>query len=319
MSKTIHLHAIIPEQYQGLRLDQALSKLFPEHSRERLKTWLLSGAITMDGQQCKPKQRVKGGEEIIIQAQTSPQESWEAQDIPLDMVYEDEHILVINKPSGLVAHPAAGHHQGTLANALLHYCPQMAHMPRAGLIHRLDKDTSGLLVMAKTLEAHTALVKQLQERDIERHYLAIIFGKPTGGGTVETQMGRHPLQRKRMAVVQEGKLAVTHYRIKETFRGHTLLNVKLDTGRTHQIRVHMAHIKHPIVGDPVYFGRQKLPKGIGDELKNFLKEFKRQALHAYELKLSHPITHEWMEWQRDPPQDIQRLLTLLREDAKDNS
>jgi len=302
----------IPEKMAGLRIDQALAQLFPQYSRSRLKEWLESGNITVNGEKLKPKNKIKGKEIIKLEAKLNEIIDHEPEDIQLTIVYEDDELIIINKPVGMVVHPAAGNHQGTLLNALLHHAPVLAQLPRAGIIHRLDKDTSGLLVIAKTLEAYTDLVKQLQNREISREYLAIISGALISGGTIDKPIGRDPRHRTKMAVNENGKPAITHYRILERFKDFTLVTVKLETGRTHQIRVHMAYIHHPIVGDQTYAGRLKFPKGASDVLCDQLKTFKRQALHAYKLGFEHPTQKTWMEWEAKIPNDIEQLITLLK-------
>jgi 23S rRNA pseudouridine1911/1915/1917 synthase len=306
----------IPPEMAGMRLDQALAELFPEYSRSRLQTWIKESRARVDGASRTPKHKVVGGERIDLQAAAEPVADAAGQDIPLDIVYEDEALLIVNKPAGLVAHPAAGHRDGTLQNALLHHAPALAGIPRAGLVHRIDKDTSGLLAAAKTLQAHKSLADQLRERAIEREYLALVQGYLTAGGTVDAPIGRHPTERKRFAVREGGKESVTHYRIAARLPGHTLLTVKLETGRTHQIRVHMAHIRHPLAGDPLYGGRPRPPAGGGEELAAVLRSFRRQALHAARLGLKHPDSGEWMEWQAAVPEDLRRLLDALESAAQ---
>jgi 23S rRNA pseudouridine1911/1915/1917 synthase len=295
-----------------MRLDQALAELFPDFSRSRLQLWIKSGAARVDGRALPPKHKVWGGEQVVLQAEVEETIAIESQAIPLAIVHEDDSVLIIDKPAGLVVHPAAGHRDGTLQNALLHHAPALAGIPRCGIVHRLDKDTSGLLMAAKTLPAHKSLVAQLQARSVHREYLALVQGAMTGGGTVDEPIGRHATDRKRFAVRFEGKLAVTHYRIEERFPNHTLLRVKLETGRTHQIRVHLAHIHYPLVGDPVYGGRLRMPAGAGEELAAVLRNFRRQALHAAVLGLVHPATGEYCEWQSDLPADFAELLEALR-------
>jgi len=307
--------AEIPPSLAGSRLDQALSELFPDFSRSRLQYWIKNGSARVDGAVLPPKHRILGGEQVVLHADVEETTTVESQDIPLTVVYEDEAILIIDKPAGLVVHPAAGHRDGTLQNALLHHAPMLAGIPRCGIVHRLDKDTSGLLMAAKTLPAHKSLVEQLQARTVHREYLALVQGTMTAGGTVDEPIGRHQTDRKRFAVRDEGKLAVTHYRIAERFPHHTLLRVKLETGRTHQIRVHMVHIRHPLVGDPVYGGRLRIPAGASEELIRVIRDFKRQALHAEKLGIIHPVTHEYMEWQSPLPADFSDLLAALRERA----
>jgi len=310
------LEAQVPEALAGRRLDQVLAELFPDFSRSRLQQWVKSGCVEVDGQRLRPRDKLHGGERIVLTAQLVQETAFEPEPIPLDIVYEDEALLVINKPAGLVVHPAAGNWQGTLLNALLHHVPALAQVPRAGIVHRLDKDTTGLLVVAKTLEAQTSLVEQLQARSFTREYDAVVNGVLTGGGTVNAPIARHPVDRKRMAVVRSGKPAVTHYRVAERFRAHTHIKVQLETGRTHQIRVHMAHQRYPLVGDPVYGGRLRIPPASGEALMQMLRGFPRQALHASRLGLVHPQSGEYMEWQAPLPGDMQALLAVLREDLK---
>ncbi len=312
----INLVAIVPFSLAGHRLDQTLAILFPDYSRARLQMWIKAGMVKVNGQSMLSKVRIAGGESIVINAVLTNQENWTAQAIPLDIVYEDEALLVINKPIGLVVHPAAGNPDNTLVNALLNHQPTLAQIPRAGIVHRLDKNTSGLLVVAKTLNAHTHLVKQLQAHTVKREYQAIVNGTLIAGGTIDTCIGRHPLQRQKMAVLAFGKPAVTHYRIAERFPAHTRIKVHLETGRTHQIRVHMASINHPIVGDFTYGGRLHLPKQASEPLKQALREFKHQALHAQCLGLIHPLTNNYQEWHSAIPADMQRLIEILQEDAK---
>jgi len=305
----------IPEEYAGQRLDQALARLFPEYSRSRLKSWLLGGAIHVDGESPRPRDPVHGGETVTLHAEPEISVVADPEPIALAVVHEDDSLMVINKPAGLVVHPGAGNSRGTLMNGLLHHAPELQELPRAGIIHRLDKDTTGLLLIAKTLQAHTALVRLLADRDIARHYLAGCNGVLTGGGTINAAVGRHRVDRKRMCVREDGKPAVTHYTVKERFAAHTFVNVKLDTGRTHQIRVHFAHRRHALVGDPVYGGRLALPKGAGDPLIEALRHFKRQALHASKLEFVHPDSGAEMSFTVPVPDDLAVLLDVLREDA----
>lgn len=306
----------IPKHLDNKRLDQALAELFPEYSRTRLQAWIQAGQITVDGKIFRPRDKVHTGQHVKINPIIEPMVTWQAQQIKLDIIYEDKDIIVINKPAGLVVHPAAGRSHNTMLNALLYHVPKLANLPRAGIIHRLDKDTSGLLVVAKNSKAHTTLVAELQKRNITREYEAIVNGIMTSGGTVNAPIGRHPKDRKRMAVVtpSKGKPAITHYRVIKRFRAHTHIKVILETGRTHQIRVHMAYIHYPIVGDQVYGGKQKLPKGTTEELKQYLHNFKRQALHAKRLGLIHPTTGKQIDWLAPPPEDMQQLLKLLKKD-----
>ncbi|MFT6914125.1 MAG: 23S rRNA pseudouridine1911/1915/1917 synthase [Motiliproteus sp.] len=316
MTQTIHLQAIVPDPMGGLRLDQVVAQLFPEHSRSRLQTWIKNGELLVDGKQLRAREKVIGGEQILVQAAVQQEERWQPEAIELDIVYEDDHILILNKPTGLVVHPGAGHHDGTLLNALLHHCPCVSGVPRAGIVHRLDKETTGLMVVAKTLEAQTDLVAQLQERAMGREYEAVAIGVMTGGGCVDEPMARHSKQRQKMAVSPTGKEAVTHYRLIKKFRAHTHIRLKLETGRTHQIRVHMAHIGYPIIGDPQYGGRLRLPKGVTLELRETLSGFRRQALHAKRLELYHPVTEELMSWEVPLPADMLALLDELYLDFK---
>lgn len=302
----------IPDELAGLRLDQALARMFPEYSRSRLKEWLLAGAISVAGGPQKPRDAVSGGEMVTMQPQAEVSVRAEAEPIPLEIVHEDDDLLVVNKVAGLVVHPGAGNPAGTLMNGLLHHVPSLEEIPRAGIIHRLDKDTSGLLLVAKTLQAHTALVRLLAERDISRHYLAVCNGVLTGGGTIREPIARHPIDRKRMSVQKDGKPAITHFTVKERFAAFTYVDVKLETGRTHQIRVHFAHRRHALTGDQVYGGRLALPKGASDELIQVLRHFKRQALHAARLAFVHPGSGATMDIDAGPPKDFLMLLDAMR-------
>ena len=314
--EAIQLTAVVGGKHSGQRLDQVSAAVFSDYSRSRLQQWIREGRVLVDGQLRRPRDKVYAGEHLLLRASFEPQVPCAPEPIPLDLVYEDDHLLVVNKPAGLVVHPAAGNPDGTLQNALLHHDPNLVDLPRAGIVHRLDKDTTGLMVVAKTAAAHKTLVEALQARDINREYRALVVGKPTAGGRVEAPIGRHPTKRTRMAVVSTGKHAVTHYRIAERFRIHTLLEVNLETGRTHQIRVHMAHIHYPLVGDPVYGGRLKLPTAADEHTRQMLQSFRRQALHAYRLGLRHPASGEPMQWQADMPGDMQALLECLRQDMR---
>ncbi|MFN3703145.1 23S rRNA pseudouridine(1911/1915/1917) synthase RluD [Thermomonas sp.] len=307
--------ALVPDTCAGRRLDAVLAELFPEYSRSRLSAWIKSGDVAVDGAPARPRDPVRGGETIVLNAVEDVQTHAVAEDIPLDVLYEDEHVFVLDKPAGLVVHPGAGNPAGTLVNALLHRDPGLDKLPRAGIVHRLDKDTSGVMVVARTLPAHTALVAQLSAREVHRQYLAIVVGALVSGGTASAAIDRHPRDRLRMAVREDGKDAVTHYRLRERFRAHTALECRLETGRTHQIRVHMAHLKHPIVGDPLYGGSLKLPKGASEALIAALRGFRRQALHAEVLAFAHPITGEPVRCEAPVPDDMQQLMRLLREDA----
>jgi len=302
----------VPFEFAGQRFDQALAKMFPEYSRSRLKEWLLKGWITIDGEQLRPRDTVNGGELVMLEPESQAETAALPESMDLHIVYEDDDLLVLNKPAGLVVHPGAGNRAGTLMNGLLHHVPALAEIPRAGIVHRLDKDTSGLMLVAKTLPAHTALVRALAEREISRTYLAICNGVLTGGGTVDAPIGRHPVDRLKMSVQHNGKPAVTHFRVLERFIAHTYVEVELETGRTHQIRVHFAHRRNPLVGDPVYGGRLGMPRGADELLQQTLRGFKRQALHATRLCLAHPITGEALDFKAPPPADFQSLLAALR-------
>ena len=304
------LHFIVPDEHAGLRLDQVLAKLLPDYSRSRLQEWIAQQQVKVDGAFATTKQKVWGGEKLEVLPQVHPAEQpYLAEDIALDIVYEDDALLVINKPVGLVVHPGSGNWEGTLLNALLHHAPQLAEVPRAGIVHRLDKDTSGLLVVAKTLTVQTNLVRQLQAHSVQREYLALVWGELKRAGRVDALIGRHPAQRVKMAVVERGKPAVTHFQIEEKFPSCTLLRCRLETGRTHQIRVHLAHIGHPLVGDRVYL---KGPQKCVPQLRELLNGFTRQALHATRLALKHPVTGEEMEWHAPLPQDLEQLLQQIR-------
>ena len=307
--------AIVPESAAGRRLDAVLAELFPEYSRSRLSAWIKSGDVTIDGASPRGRDSVRGGETVTLTAVQETQTHAVAEDIPLDILYQDEHVFVLDKPAGLVVHPGAGNPAGTLVNALLHIDPALELLPRAGIVHRLDKDTSGVMVVARTLPAHTSLVAQLSAREVHRQYLAIVVGALVSGGTVNAGIDRHPRDRLRMAVREDGKEAVTHFRLRERFRNHTALECRLETGRTHQIRVHMNYLKQPIVGDPLYGGSFKLPKGASDDFIVALRGFKRQALHAEVLEFVHPVTGEPVRCSAPVPEDMQRLMKLLREDA----
>jgi 23S rRNA pseudouridine1911/1915/1917 synthase len=300
----------------GLRLDQALARALPQYSRARLQSWIEAGAVKVDGQQARPRDKVQGGEHVRIEARLQPETRVAAEDLPVDVVYKDRGIFIINKPAGLVVHPGAGNANHTLQNALLALDPKLALVPRAGLVHRLDKDTSGLMVIARTPEAHAALVEAISARDVERAYLAICVGVMTGGGTVDEPIGRHRTLRVKMAVRADGREAVTHYRVLKRFRGHTFVRAQLETGRTHQIRVHLDHIGFPLVGDPVYGTRRRIPKAAGAALIAALESFKRQALHATRLALEHPLTGKPLEWEAPVPPDMAALLETLEVDAK---
>lgn len=317
MTQKIQHTLTVPDELGGMRLDQALVKLLPDYSRTQIQDWIKKGQVQVNQIEAKSKLIVLGNENITIDAETKTQPVFQAEDIKLNIVFEDDSILVINKPAGMVVHPAAGNPNSTLLNALLHHSPILHDLPRAGIIHRLDKNTTGLLVIAKTDSALKKLTAQLKARTISRIYQAIISDVIVSGGTIDAPINRHPIQRKKMAVIESGKEAVTHYRVVERYRAHTRVKVQLETGRTHQIRVHFTHIHHPLLGDPVYGGRLHLPKGATPALVNELRSFKRQALHASELGLIHPVTKKQMTWHAPLPDDMQQLITILKRDAEE--
>ena len=319
MSQPIQLSGTFEPHHEGKRLDQVLAEMFTDYSRTRIKEWILDGKVQLDGKVCAlPKEKVMDGQTVEIVTELAEDTRWQAQDIPLNIVYEDEHLLVIDKPAGLVVHPGAGTPDGTVLNVLLHRYPEIAEVPRAGIVHRLDKETTGLMVVAKTIPAQIRLVYALQKRRITREYEAIVVGHMTAGGTVDEPISRHSTQRTMMAVNPMGKPAITHYRVAERFRAHTRLRCRLETGRTHQIRVHMAHINHALVGDPVYGGRLRPIRNASIELSDFFLSFRRQALHATMLRLVHPITGEEMEWHSPLPEDMVQLIEVLRLDSAEH-
>jgi 23S rRNA pseudouridine1911/1915/1917 synthase len=313
-TSTVQLSLQIPDAEAGQRLDQALARLLPDYSRSRLKTWIEAGEVLVDGSIRRPRDKVNGGEMVTVAGTVTEASTAEAQAIPLVMAYEDKHVFIVDKPAGLVVHPGAGNPDQTLQNALLSRDPELGRLPRAGIVHRLDKDTSGLLIVARSLKAHTALVRMLEAREIHREYEAICRGVMTAGGTIDAPIDRHPTDRVRMAIRDGGRDAVTHYRVIRRFRAHTHVRVQLETGRTHQIRVHLAHVNYPIVGDRVYGGRLALPKGATEELRTALREFPRQALHAAKLQLAHPVTGKPLEAQAPLPGDMLGLLAVLAAD-----
>ncbi len=306
----------IPHELAGTRLDAALAKLLPTYSRSQIQEAIASGSVLINSQMEKGKHKLKGGETVNVSITLKAQPIYAAQNIPLDIVYEDDAVILINKPVGLVVHPGAGNGDRTLLNALLHHAPALKDLPRAGILHRLDKDTSGLLIIAKTYAALKHLSAQLKHRTLVREYQAIVYGTMISGGTIDAPIDRHHLQRKRMSVSETGKTAVTHYRIAEKYRAHTRLTVRLETGRTHQIRVHMTHIRHPLIGDATYGGRVQLSKGISAELIQLIRSFKRQALHAFALGFTHPTSEEAMRFELPLPDDMAQLILALREDTK---
>lgn len=312
-TQSIALRHIFDEKVYGKRLDAALSQQFSDYSRSRIQEWIQNGFVKVNGEVITSnKHKMAGFEDIEINAEIEVAGEWKPEAIDLDIVYEDDSLLVINKPAGLVVHPGAGNQDGTMVNALLYHCPDLANLPRAGIIHRIDKETTGLLVVAKTIAAHTSLVEQLQNRAFTREYDAVVNRVMVSGGTIDKPIGRHPTKRTSMAVVADGKRAITHYRVVEKFLDHTHLKLRLETGRTHQIRVHMAYLKFPLIGDPLYSGRYRVPTRITPELRNTVDNFKRQALHASLLGLKHPETGEYIEWRAPMPQDMAQLLDDLR-------
>ncbi len=314
MPEQIEQDAEVTPAQHGKRLDQVAAELFPDFSRSRLQGWVTSGALTLNGVTVRPRDKVEPGAQLCLRAELEDEVRWSGEDIALTIIFEDEDIIVLDKPAGLVVHPAAGHAGGTLVNALLNHCSNLVSLPRGGIVHRLDKDTSGLMVVAKSLRAHTSLVSQLRARTVKREYAAVCIGAMTGGGTVAAPMGRHPRARKKMAVVASGgKAAITHYRLKQRFANHTYITVRLETGRTHQIRVHMAHLHHPLIGDPQYGGRPRLPRCAAPELIAALRGFARQALHARALGLTHPGSGEHCQWRVELPADLTGLLACLSE------
>jgi len=309
-------HLQVPIELAGMRFDQVLAELLPEFSRSRLAAWIKSGDALLDQRPGKPKDPVRGGEFIDIRLVHTAVETARPESIALDVLYEDAHVLVLNKAAGIVVHPGAGNPDGTLVNALLHRDPTLAALPRAGIIHRLDKDTSGALIVARSLEGHHALVEQLAAREIHRQYEAVVYGLMVAGGTVAAALDRHPVDRLKRAVIADGKEAVTHYRVRQRFRAHTQVQCNLETGRTHQIRVHMAHIRHPLLGDPLYGGGLKLPRGASPDLIAALRGFKRQALHAEQIAFAHPTTGETLQIDAPRPPDMQALLDVLGRDLE---
>lgn len=306
----------VPVELAGQRLDQSLAQMFPQYSRSRLKSWILQGFVTVDDREMRPRDAVAGGESILLLPQAEVAVISEPEPMELDIAYEDEDLLVVNKPAGLVVHPGAGNTRGTLLNGLLHRLPELENLPRAGIVHRLDKDTSGLMLVARNLEAHTSLVRQLADRKIHRHYLAVCTGVLTGGGRIDAPIGRHPTNRVKMSVHSKGRPAITHYRVLQRFAAHTYISVQLETGRTHQIRVHFAHRRNALVGDPVYGGRLAMPAGASAELQDLLRRFRRQALHATRLVFSHPRSAADVDCKVAPPEDFTALIGALKKDAE---
>ena len=310
----IKINLQVPDEYHGQRIDAVLAQLVPDYSRSQISNWIKTGAVLVNHKTCKPKDKAQAGDEIaicVVFSVTDPNSSIQAENIPLNIVYEDQELIVINKPAGLVVHPGAGNPKHTLVNALIHHVPDLAQLPRAGIIHRLDKATTGLLIIAKTLAAHTALIRQMQAREIQRNYLTLVQGTIIAGGTINTAFARHPRNRLKMAVAREGRQAITHYRVNKRFPDFTLLDVRLMTGRTHQIRVHLQHIHHPVVGDPLYSGRMKFPTNASESLRYLLQNFKRQALHAASLQFIHPKSAKELTFTAPMPDDFQELINAL--------
>ena len=309
--RKIQLEIVIPEKFKGKRLDLALSKLFPEHSRSRIQSWIKAGEVEVNNSKYKQRNVVNSGDIIKINTTLKSIDKHQAEHISLDVIHEDKAIIILNKPAGLVVHPGAGNQKHTLVNALLHFDEKLDVLPRAGIIHRLDKDTTGIMIIARTIESYTYLVNELQERNIKRNYKAIICGQLVAGGVIENKIGRHPVHRTKMAVTDKGKLATTHYRIIKKFQHYTYLDIQLGTGRTHQIRVHMNNEKHPIIGDPLYGKNTFIKKGINASLREFIKNFKRQALHAYNLEFTHPVSKKIISLNAELPDDMNNLIKIL--------
>tara|TARA_B100000809_G_C15031484_1_gene492142 strand:- start:176 stop:1120 length:945 start_codon:yes stop_codon:yes gene_type:complete len=309
--RKIQLKIVIPEKFKGKRLDLALSKLFPEHSRSRIQSWIKAGEVEVNNSKYKQRNVVNSGDIIKINTTLKSIDKHQAEHISLDVIHEDKAIIILNKPAGLVVHPGAGNQKHTLVNALLHFDEKLDVLPRAGIIHRLDKDTTGIMIIARTIESYTYLVNELQKRNIKRNYKAIICGQLVAGGVIENKIGRHPVHRTKMAVTDKGKLATTHYRIIKKFQHYTYLDIQLGTGRTHQIRVHMNNEKHPIIGDPLYGKNTFLKKGINASLREFIKNFKRQALHAYNLEFTHPVSKKIISLNAELPDDMNNLIKIL--------
>ena len=311
--KLIQQQLKVEAEYSGSRLDQAVHGLMPDYSRSKIQEWIQQGFINLNRQTCKPKQRVYDGDLIDLDIPYVAKLVDKAENIEFEILHHDDEVFVINKPANLVVHPAAGHDSGTLVNGLLNIDPALEQMPRAGIVHRLDKDTTGVMVVARTLKAHASLVDQLQRRTVKREYIAITQGVVTAGRTIETGIARHPQNRKKMSVQKHGKTAITNFQVARKFAHHSLINVQLETGRTHQIRVHMAHINYPLLGDPVYGGRPRLPAKITPELASQLRDFRRQALHARRLSFMSPGSHQLCSFEAAIPQDFQTVLDALSE------
>ena len=315
---TLRHEALVPVTAAGRRFDQTVAEMFPDYSRSRLSGWIKEGKVLLDGARAAPRQLVRGGEKVELEAELENEVHAQAEDIALDIRFEDDDLMVVDKPMGLVVHPGAGNPTGTMLNALLHHNPGLSELPRGGIVHRLDKDTAGLMVVAKTLAAHTRLVEMLSRHEVRRQYEAVVLGTMVAGGTVDEPIGRHQHDRLKQGVrdvIDGGKESVTHYRVRERFRAHSLIECNLETGRTHQIRVHMAHIGHPLVGDQLYGNGLRLPRGASQELIDALRGFRRQALHAEKLGFDHPITGEYLEFDSPRPADQDALIEALRADT----
>jgi len=314
--KIIQQQLTINEQTSGLRLDQAICHFLPDYSRSKIQDWIKQGFIQLNDTTPKPKTKVYVGDVLQLDIPPTTKTYDQPEQVEFDIIFQDEHLFVVNKPAGLVVHPAAGHASGTLLNGLLFRDPALEQLPRAGIVHRLDKDTTGVMVVARTLKAHTTLVEALQSRLVKREYVAITQGVVTAGRTIDEPIGRHPVDRKRMSVQENGKHAITHFTVREKYRKHSLIDVRLETGRTHQIRVHMAYLRYPLLGDQVYGGRLAIPAGISPELEQQIRGFKRQALHAFRLSFEHPVTGELLSFEADLPKDMVQLIEALRQDAR---
>ena len=312
---TQKLNTTIPEEQDGRRFDQALADLYPEYSRSRLQGWIRKGRALLDGVVVQPRARVTVGQRVDLEPELETLVEDASENIPLDIIYEDADVIVLNKPAGLVVHPGAGNPAGTLLNGLLHHAPELGKLPRAGILHRLDKDTSGLLLVTRSVAAQTQLTRDLEQRLIRREYRAVCQDRLTAGGTVDAPIGRHRVHRTRMAITNAGRAAVTHFRVLERFADHTYIAVRLETGRTHQIRVHMAHVNHPLIGDPVYGGRLRMPRGASESIRQALQSFRRQALHASDLGFTHPVSGEELQFHAPLPDDLLTLLQTLGEGA----
>ena len=309
--KKIELEITIPKELDGKRLDVALSELLPEYSRSKIQSWIKAGEVGVNNLNHRQRDVVNADDIIKINTVPKNTDKDQAEAIDLNVIHEDDEIIIINKQAGLVVHPGAGNQKHTLVNALLHFDKNLDVLPRAGIVHRLDKDTTGIMIIARTIKSHTHLVNELQKRNIKRNYRALICGQLIAGGTIENKIGRHPVQRTKMTVTDKGKLAITHYKIVKKFQHYSYLDIQLDTGRTHQIRVHMNSINHPVIGDPMYGKNSFLKKGIETSLREHIKNFKRQALHAYSLELIHPKIKKVVKYKAEVPDDMKNLIKIL--------